>query len=217
LKLEPQYREHFCLPLGGRFCRAFTLIELLIVVAIIAVLAAIAVPNFLEAQTRAKVARVKADHRAIATGLDSYAIDHNIYPATDTLYTPMPSQRLEPITTPISYLTSIPNDPFNRKMGNSYEDSLRSHDPDEPLNIYLYNRESSQTALGGKGKTSYSLTSGGPDGHIHFPYFAFADIFIQSGTYINYAYDATNGTISSGEIFRRGGGARRAVPGIEGQ
>src|SRR5690606_24337312 len=53
--------------------------ELLIVVAIIAILAAIAVPNFLEAQVRAKVSRVKNDHRAIATALESYYIDNNQY------------------------------------------------------------------------------------------------------------------------------------------
>ena len=57
--------------------QAFTLIELLIVVAIIAILAAIAVPNFLEAQVRAKVSRTKADMRSIATAIESYRVDHN--------------------------------------------------------------------------------------------------------------------------------------------
>ena len=59
---------------------AFTLIELLIVVAIIAILAAIAVPNFLEAQTRAKVARVRSDQRTLATALETYNLDNNGYP-----------------------------------------------------------------------------------------------------------------------------------------
>ncbi len=63
-----------------RSVRALTLIELLVVVAIITILAAIAVPNFLEAQTRAKTARVKSDLRSLATALESYFVDHGLYP-----------------------------------------------------------------------------------------------------------------------------------------
>ena len=60
--------------------KAFTLIELLVVVAVIAILAAIAVPTFLQASTRAKVSRVKADYSAIATCLEAYIVDWNTYP-----------------------------------------------------------------------------------------------------------------------------------------
>lgn len=70
-------------PTAGWFIRAFTLIELLIVVAIIAILAAIAVPNFLEAQTRAKVTRAKADMRSMATAAETYNIDFNMYMICD--------------------------------------------------------------------------------------------------------------------------------------
>ncbi|MCX7046278.1 MAG: prepilin-type N-terminal cleavage/methylation domain-containing protein [Candidatus Sumerlaeota bacterium] len=59
---------------------AFTLIELLIVIAIIAILALIAIPNFLEAQTRSKVARAMADMRSAATALEAYFVDNNVYP-----------------------------------------------------------------------------------------------------------------------------------------
>lgn len=58
----------------------FTLIELLIVVAIIGILAAISIPNFLEAQVRAKVAKVLADMRTYGTAQEMYAADNNNYP-----------------------------------------------------------------------------------------------------------------------------------------
>lgn len=121
--------------------RGFTLIELLIVVAIIAILAAIAVPNFLEAQVRAKVSRARSDMRSLATAVESYRVDNNKYPeGTDsaTGYDERIADFLQPlglttgyygfrtrvgsdkyvgrdfagVTTPIAYITSIPTDPF---------------------------------------------------------------------------------------------------------
>lgn len=56
----------------GQGLKGFTLIELLIVIAIILILIAIALPNFLEAQIRAKVVRAKGEIRTIAIAMDSY-------------------------------------------------------------------------------------------------------------------------------------------------
>ncbi len=53
----------------------FTLVELMIVVAIIAVLAAIAVPNFLRARKRSQATRILEDLRVLDSALDQYAID----------------------------------------------------------------------------------------------------------------------------------------------
>ena len=61
--------------------KGFTLIELLIVVAIIGVLAAIAIPNLLSAQKRAKVSRALADAKTIVSQTQLYYNDNNAYPA----------------------------------------------------------------------------------------------------------------------------------------
>lgn len=58
----------------------FTLIELLIVVAIIAILAALAIPNFMEATARAKVARAQSDMRSCAMAIEAYVLDCAAYP-----------------------------------------------------------------------------------------------------------------------------------------
>jgi len=102
--------------MSGR--KGFTLIELLIVVAIIGILAAIAVPNFLNAQVRAKVAKAEADLQALSTALEMYHVDRNAYPAfiNDQGVNINPvNRRLIPLTTPISYIAAVPQDPFLEK------------------------------------------------------------------------------------------------------
>lgn len=98
---------------------AFTLIELLIVVAIIGILAAIAVPNFLNAQTRARLARVYGDIDAIEIALHSYRVDNNKFPPSHngSSFIDPHILRFVYLTTPISYLATIPMDVFAKKHG----------------------------------------------------------------------------------------------------
>jgi len=57
--------------------RGFTLVEIMIVVAIIALLASIAVPNFLRARKRAQAVRILEDLRILDSSTDQYAIENN--------------------------------------------------------------------------------------------------------------------------------------------
>lgn len=71
--------------------RAFTLIELLIVVAIISILAVVAVTNFRHATERTLRAADAANLRTIGIALQSYFVDHNSLPPADREAGPFPS------------------------------------------------------------------------------------------------------------------------------
>jgi prepilin-type N-terminal cleavage/methylation domain-containing protein len=60
--------------------KGFTLIELMIVIAIIIILAAIAIPNYLRMTDRARRARIAGDFTSLATSLEAYSVDWGAYP-----------------------------------------------------------------------------------------------------------------------------------------
>jgi prepilin-type N-terminal cleavage/methylation domain-containing protein len=92
----------------------FTLIELLVVVAIIGILAAIAVPNYMGAQVKARTAQAKMDLRALAQAVESYHVDRRVYPQTSLEPTSFFVATVAPmLSTPVAYLSSPPvKDPF---------------------------------------------------------------------------------------------------------
>ena len=92
----------------NRKSKGFTLIELLIVVAIIGIIAAIAIPNLLNAIDRGKQKRTMADIRSIGTAVESYAVDNNDYPVAAS------QAILSPLISPI-YIKVMPaNDGWSR-------------------------------------------------------------------------------------------------------
>ena len=212
----------------------FTLIELLIVVAIIAILAAIAVPNFLEAQTRSKVSRAKADLRTMATAIESYTVDHNkpprewhwdFYNDGQLLNFGLgnPSGIIFPggirdgvlqhgVSTPIAYITNgFMIDPFVQ-VGEAI-------DADQQIFSYMNVLGRAQGApsgiFGGSGATgtqperaeanlewfgTWRILSIGPDRDYFNNLTTPGTRTVGFGE--NIAYDATNGTISEGNIVR---------------
>jgi len=207
--------------------QAFTLIELLIVVAIIAILAAIAVPNFLEAQVRSKVARVKADMRSMDTGLKSYFTDANRFPY-DRAYSQTSGMVVSRqvfdwsiksafmLSTPVAYMTSTGfRDPFiasgtsaggpppgfpsppagelpyynlgygGGSPGQNWGDLVAGANPNVPV-------------------AGFVLLSYGPNNWYEGAEWITAgpDAVAGSGHRIDYIYDATNGTVSNGDIVR---------------
>ncbi len=168
----------------------FTLIELLIVVAIIAILAAIAIPNYLLAQTRSKVARVQADLQTAATALESYNIDNNIYPYYDNPEDTDYQHLSHYLTTPVAYLTSIPVDIFFNQDAPGTVQSVK--------NFYHYLTEDYKPGVVQHRLTALGITSPNTEWMV---YSLGPDRWDDLGKLI---YDPTNGTVSNGDILRIG-------------
>lgn len=165
----------------------FTLIELLIVVAIIGILAAIAVPNFLNAQTRANLARVAADHQALTTALEQYYLDQSSYPPNS--HSDNDNRGFIRLTTPVAFLHTVLVDPFAKKY-------IQNRGNDFDL-VYEFNTASRN---GGKQFNMYVMESLGPDGHDDFN-----STLYPSHSETFQFYDPSNGLKSRGDILRAGG------------
>jgi general secretion pathway protein G len=96
--------------------RGFTLIEIMVVVVIIGLLAAIVAPNLIGNIDRAAVTRAKADLRTIDNALNLYRLDNFRYPSTDEGLQALvtnPGEASAPNWK--QYLRSVPLDPWNNE------------------------------------------------------------------------------------------------------
>lgn len=200
----------------------FSLIELLIVVSIISILAGIAVPNFLDAQTRSKVSRIKSDMRVIASSLEAYAVDHNTYPVRNHFPyrkaldmseqnpnngiralpdTMRRAEDLSALTTPIAYQTSLFEDIFEQHV--EYPNKIIDYSSPDLTRFMIKN---SRTRDDDDQSFGFMVFSMGPDGRLgvtnsngNYPV---REDPTTLGDHWEQEYDPTNGTISIGNITR---------------
>lgn len=87
----------------------FTLIEIMVVVFILGLLAAMVVPNVIGSSDKARVQRAKADIRAIEEAVNLFKLENGFYPQSmEVLVGPSKSN-------PDGYLKKVPKDPWDRE------------------------------------------------------------------------------------------------------
>jgi general secretion pathway protein G len=97
----------------------FTLIEVLVVVVILGILAAVVVPRLMDRPDEARVTRAKQDIQAISTALNLYRLDNFVYPSTqqglEALVRKPSGQPEAPNWRQGGYLDRLPKDPWGRE------------------------------------------------------------------------------------------------------
>src|SRR3970040_980135 len=96
----------------------FTLIEIMVVVVIIGLLAAMIAPNIMRQLYRAEINRARQDVRSIESALDLYRLDNYRYPSTEEGLKALvtnPGETIAPNWVKGGYLKSMPEDPWNRE------------------------------------------------------------------------------------------------------
>jgi prepilin-type N-terminal cleavage/methylation domain-containing protein len=212
---------------GKQYC-GFTLLELLIVCAIIAILSAIAMPNYQDALARSKVAKFKGDGHALQTAIESYVTDFHTYafaeryPVKSTCDNAgnqapsSPSEGYLPrcLTTPAAYMNKLPNDPFqnNEDVGNCYPERRTYMYSSDTQNVNAF-RQYYVSVLYAQLQGQYTYTSYNPSRAVWMIASPGPDADRDFGTNksgsqysIPTQYDPTNGTVSDGDLFMFGPG-----------
>jgi len=199
-----------------RIVRSFTLIEILIVVGIVGILSMIALPNFLEAQNRAKIAKAKSHIKVLVDANQIYRVDWNKYPPMapqipEDPYGILVDVQLAVLTTPIAYISSSPfKDPFGEiKKALVSVPVPECPNPRTSLLYYNYHYFSQWTRNPFIDVIGIALVSIGPDRRDSFGVFrpfseaALPPLARAAGIRhpLDTEYDPTNGTRSGGDLF----------------
>lgn len=191
--------------------KAFTLIEILVVVAIVGLLSAIAVPNFQTAQVRSKVSRAHADMRSLAIAVAAFQADYNRCVPDFLTYYALTGQTIpandpsvwRQLTTPVPYMTALPFDGFREVDSGGVSGGL----PGLNVPYYSYFARGWMDEIHSMSDGSltrddflgdWSITSPGPNRLCNYGEWIFMRDEVRKGS--PRQYDPSNGMVSEGDL-----------------